>query len=75
MRQHVLDLDAAQQRPPRKEHPRVYRAVQQLRRQGIRVYRRGREHLVGSRQLTTRQMLSLAQQVGLAAALGLPRIA
>jgi hypothetical protein len=61
MRQHVLDLGGAQQRPPRKESLKVYRAILALRGRRISVWRRGREHLVGKQQLSTRQLLERAR--------------
>jgi hypothetical protein len=61
MRQHVLDLDRAQARPPWPESLKVYRAILALRARGLRVWRRGREHLVGGRQLSTRQMMAQAR--------------
>jgi hypothetical protein len=61
MHQHVLDLDAAQRRSWRPEPLNVYRAILALRARRIRVWRRGREHLVGDRQLSTRQMMAHAR--------------
>lgn len=62
VRQIALELE-----PPLRQRSReqlsIYLTVLRLRARGMRVYRRGRQHLVGDRQLTTREMLRFADAV------------
>jgi hypothetical protein len=59
-RQLALFADPPQPRPRRKESPRLYDAVCLLRRLGHPVWRRGGQHLVRGRQVTTRELHMLA---------------
>jgi hypothetical protein len=62
-RQLALPIEAPQPRPRRKESSRLYRAICQLRRFGYPVWRRGGQHLVRGRQVTTRELFMLADNV------------
>jgi hypothetical protein len=59
----ALFVDVAQKRARRKESPRLYGAICYLRRIGYPVWRRGGQHLVRGRQVTTRELFMLADHV------------
>jgi hypothetical protein len=46
-----------------RETPEVYRAVVTLRKRRFRVWRSGRDHLVGGRLLSTRELFQMERQV------------
>ncbi len=52
----ALFAQPAQRRAARRESPDLYGLILRLRHAGLRVYRRGRHHLVGQRQMTTREV-------------------
>lgn len=63
----ALFADPPQPRPRRYEPRRFYRMVLQLRSLGYRVYRRGRQHLVAGRQMTTRELVRFFRSIPLVA--------